>query len=183
MDPVATRFDFTPAARSALERVCARSGPQVLLLTWPAGVTYLPADQFRPGEFDVALARFEECSVFADSRALTLFQNRSVVVDVDGLARVRPVLRARTIAGHDTTDRHASLLPGADVLPAALSVTALRLVDDLARDYRPLVSESMLWSHVRAALADLKGSVPTDSLPEMAARLVQQRLGAALLPG
>lgn len=183
MDAVATRFEFTPAARSALERVCAQSGPQVVLLTWPAGVTYLPAHHYRPGEFDVAIERLETCSVFADSRALTLFLNRRIVVDADGLLRTRPVLRVRTVSGRDAVDRHAPLLPAPDLLPPELTATALRLVDDLSAEYGGRVSESMLWSSVRTALADLKGSVLPGSLPEMASRLVHQRLDAVVLSG
>ena len=104
-------FEFTPAARAALVRVCARSGPQAIVLSWPAGITYLPARCYRRAEFDVALARFEECAVYADSRGLTLFLNRHVVVDAERTARPRawPVLRVRSLP--EGGDRHESLVP------------------------------------------------------------------------
>ena len=67
-------------------------------------------------------------------------------------------------------------MPDADLLEPQLGRTAMRLVDELADRFRGRASESMIWALVREAVADLKGSVDAEALPEMASRLVSERL-------
>lgn len=172
-------FALTEAARSALSREYARRGPQAVVLSWPSGVTYLPERQFRRGDHDVVLEKFAGCTVYTDSRALALFLDRRVVVDLGSGRRgsPRPVLKARTAVDEHTCAEHCAHAPGPDAYLPELNAAALTVVDELGRLFGGRVSESVLWAYARAALAELKDAGTVDSLPAAALRLVRNRLG------
>ena len=69
----ALKFRCTPAARTLLAAVCQRDGRQAVILAWPAGATYLPADMYLPAENDVILGYVADCPVFVDARRTALF--------------------------------------------------------------------------------------------------------------
>lgn len=172
-------FAITGAARSALRRECERHGPQAVLLSWPSGVTYLPERHFQPGEYDVVLERFAEFTVYTDSRALALFLDRRVVVDLGAVGRFspRPPLRVRAVVDEHVCTGRCAQVPGADAYRPALNAAALEVVDELSSHFAGRFSESVLWAHARAVLAELGDSGTLDALQAQALRLVRQRLG------
>lgn len=96
-------FGCTPAARALLAAVRRRDGRQAVVLAWPAGATYLPADDYLPAENDIILGYVADCPVFVDARRTALFRDRHVVLDVSAASarRRRPPLavRARSALG------------------------------------------------------------------------------------
>lgn len=175
----ARRVEFTPAARSVIAAVCWRDGPQVVLLSWPAGAAYLPASCYLPGEFDVVLGHVEGCPIYADARRLVLFSTRRVTLDADAssVSHPHPPLHARALLswepGHDLT---------ADGSAAPTSGLVENLVRELATQFGRVCPEAIIATYVRRAIDDLRGSVSLESLPEMAARLARHRLLSIVRP-
>jgi hypothetical protein len=92
--PPAARLGVSERARSALIRMCRAHGLQVLLISWPAGATLLPAALFTPGPFDVIIGHVAGCPMHADLRQLGLYRDRHAVLDAPRWTlRARPVLR------------------------------------------------------------------------------------------
>lgn len=89
------RLIVTARARAAARKLVTSAGPQHLLLTWPGGVTALPAGVHVPGEFSVIIGHVARCPVYADVRQLALFRERKMVVDApDSMPSARrPMLR------------------------------------------------------------------------------------------
>ncbi len=167
---------FTAAARSLIAAACQRTGPQVIVLAWPAGATYLPADCYVPSEFDVVITHVSGCPVYADTRRLTMFINRRVEFDADAYtaSRPHPPLRAR-----DVSSKQA----GSSEIHTRFDPTGIRVSRELMRELIPqyvgVFKEQTIATYVRAAVDDLRGSARAEALPELAARLAQQRLDEA----
>ena len=89
--------DFTGAARETIAAACRREGPQVIIVSWPAGAAYLPATCYSPTEDDVMLGRVAGCPVYADRRRLALFPTHRMLLDAEPISphRLRPPLRLR----------------------------------------------------------------------------------------
>ncbi len=92
------RLVVTDRARDAIRCLCRASGPQALVVAWPAGVTYLPVGIFSPSEFDVIIGHIACCPVYGDVRQLGFFANRHAVLDLAESMRWReqPLLRLRS---------------------------------------------------------------------------------------
>jgi uncharacterized protein (DUF779 family) len=169
---------FTAAATNMLAEVCRRDGAQVVLLAWPAGATYLPRDHYVPDEFDVVLGHIAGCPIFADTRRLALFPSHDIMLDASaGSARLRrPPLIATVV--HSPGSARGT---GGGVTTAGPAPTQLchNLLEELSAEFTPVFSPPQIASQVRHAIEDLRGSVSTEALPEMAARLAHQRLSAA----
>jgi uncharacterized protein (DUF779 family) len=78
--------------------VCRARGPHAIRLSWPAGVSYLPAKHHAAGPYDVIVGHVAGCPVYADVRQLSLFRERRAVLDAKTRlplfsAAGRPVLR------------------------------------------------------------------------------------------
>jgi hypothetical protein len=106
--PPAARLGVSERARSALIRMCRAHGLQVLLISWPAGATLLPAALFTPGPFDVIIGHVAGCPMHADLRQLGLYRDRHAVLDAPRWTlRARPVLRLLpSAAGPPTVAAH-----------------------------------------------------------------------------
>jgi hypothetical protein len=92
--PPAIRLAVTGRARRALTRMCQEDGPQVLVLSWPAGATVLPAAVFAPSPFDVIIGHVAGCPMHADVRQLDFYHDRHAVLDAPRWAmRAHPTLR------------------------------------------------------------------------------------------
>lgn len=172
----AHRVEFTPAARSAIAAAIEADGPQVVLLSWPAGATYLPSHCYIPDEFDVVLGHIDGCPVYSDARRLSLFTNRHVVLDADDCSTYhpRPPLRARVFTAWEPGGRLPTAVKARTSQPGLVQ----RLVRELAPSFAAVYSESLITSYVRRAVNDLRGSVTAESLPEMAMRLAHHRLSS-----
>jgi uncharacterized protein (DUF779 family) len=98
------RIVVTDQARDAIRRLCRAGGPQALVVTWPAGVAYLPVAMFSRSQFDVILGHIARCPVYADLRQIGAFADRHAVLDVAESMewRERPPLRLRPAAYADT---------------------------------------------------------------------------------
>jgi hypothetical protein len=166
---------FSPAARSAILNACRRGKRQAVLLSWPAGATYLPQDCYQPGEFDVVVGHVAGCPIYADVRRLALFAERRVLVDAEQPSRTRehPPLRVQATAQPQITGRPGRRSPGSDAIAGEL---VAGLVDELAAQFLGTYRPDAIWSHVRRAISDLRGSVSREALPEMAVRLAHHRL-------
>ncbi len=90
---VTDRFSVTDAARDAAARLRRSKGLHVLLVSWPAGVAYMPAAAFRAGAFDRIIAHVENCPVYADIRQLEAYPVKVVLDAVRGGTASRPRLR------------------------------------------------------------------------------------------
>lgn len=168
-----SRVAFTPAARRALTTVSRRDGQQAILLAWPAGATYLRRADYLPHTFDVILGHVAGCPIYVDTRRLALFRNQRVVLDADPAPRsaTHPALAARKAPMPVVDD---------DAAPAAVATVPADpgqvLQRELADDFAHTVSAAQIWTYVQDAIADLRGSVSVEALPEMAARLARHRL-------
>src|SRR2546430_5129559 len=91
------RLVVTDRARDAIRCLCRASGPQALVVAWPA-VTCLPVARFSPSEFDVILGHLAGCPVYADVRQLGSFADTPAVLDLAEPMRwpERPLLRLRS---------------------------------------------------------------------------------------
>lgn len=108
------RLFVTARARRVLGRLRRDCGPHALLLSWPGGVTCLPAAMFVPSMFDVIVGHVAGCPIHADLRQLACYRDRRAVLDVLNPARrahpvvsLRPVFsnwRARIELGADVDD-------------------------------------------------------------------------------
>jgi uncharacterized protein (DUF779 family) len=95
-DRNSARLEVTGRARRAFARLRRDDGPQALLLSWPSGVTSLPARLFKPGTFDVIVGHISGCPIHADLRQLAYYRDRSAVLDVlRSTRRTRPLARLR----------------------------------------------------------------------------------------
>jgi hypothetical protein len=97
--PVRHQLFFSDTARAALSAASRRGRLQAVVVSWPAGATYLPADCYRPGPFDVIVGHVAGCPVYVDVRRLELFTDWSVLLDADCAARggANPPLQASVI--------------------------------------------------------------------------------------
>jgi len=97
LEPTAARIAVTPRATRAVSNTRKSLGDHTVVMTWPAGATMLPADQFVPSAFDVIVGHVAQCAVFADARQLELFAAHHVLIDVETNPRPsrRPILRVR----------------------------------------------------------------------------------------
>jgi len=87
------RFSATPDAQRAAEKLRSVAGHQVMLVSWPAGVAYMPAATFEAGHYDRIIGHVARCPVYADVRQLAYYEG-NVVLDVDRGGPVeRPKLR------------------------------------------------------------------------------------------
>jgi hypothetical protein len=96
--PAARRLHVTTYARRVLVEVCRARGPQAILISWPAGVTYLPRVHHSASPYDVIIGHVAGCPVYADVRQLTLYQDRRAVLDARSHSALftsarRPMLR------------------------------------------------------------------------------------------
>jgi hypothetical protein len=179
----ARQVAFSRAARTAIVDACRRGSRQVVVLSWPAGATYLPRDCYQPGAFDVVIGHIAGCPVYADVRRLALFRDQRVLLDAERPTAVRPhpALRARPLPAPRPTDRARPAdrtdRAGEHVVvePAAARVSR-ELVADLTRQFAGVHPPDIVRAAVRRALQDLRGSVHVEALPEMATRLVHHRL-------
>lgn len=90
------RLVVTSAARRAVLRVRREIGPQAVLVSWPAGATYVPERSYVPSTFDVIVGHVARCPIYADIRQLGFYNDRFAVLDVrDTDQRHRPILRVR----------------------------------------------------------------------------------------
>jgi uncharacterized protein (DUF779 family) len=90
-------FACTQAASQMLAAVRRRDGLQAVVLAWPAGATYLPADRFVPGRYDVIISHIAGCPVYLDARRAALFRDHRVVLDAakSSSSRRRPMFAVR----------------------------------------------------------------------------------------
>lgn len=169
---------FTAAATATLAEVCRRDGAQVVLLAWPAGATYLPRDHYVPDEFDVVLGYIAGCPIFADTRRLALFPSHNIMLDAPaGSARLRrPPLIATVVHSPAPARGSRARVPSSGPAPMQLYRD---LLEELSVEFSSVFSHPQIASQVRHAIEDLRGSVSTEALPEMAARLAHHRLSAA----
>ncbi|HKC29692.1 MAG TPA: hypothetical protein VKB75_16875 [Jatrophihabitans sp.] len=172
--------EFTPMARAAIATACQSEGPQVVLLAWPAGATYLPQRCYSPSAFDIVLGDLEASPVYTDARRLSLFVNRHIVIDGEARipTRTRPWLRVYEMT-LDAAERHDTRDWLQVRTSARFNDIVIGVVGELSSQFVPLVPESMIWAHVRAAVSDLAGSAKTQTLPELAMRLAHYRLSVA----
>jgi uncharacterized protein (DUF779 family) len=93
----AGRLLVTAQARRVLRRLRRDEGPQALLLSWPGGVTCLPAAIFEPSMFDVIVGHVAGCPIHADLRQLACYRDRRAVLDVlnPGRRAAHPVVSLR----------------------------------------------------------------------------------------
>jgi hypothetical protein len=170
---------FSRAARTAIVAACRRGKRQAVLLSWPAGATYLPSEHYQPSKFDVVVRHIAGCPVYVDVRRLALFRNQSVLLDVEQASRSHPhpALWARPIPSSPQPE-------GQDPSggPDSRDVGGARLADDvvdhLAADFAGVHAPQAIRAATRRAISELRGSVGREALPEMAARLVRQRLAS-----
>ena len=170
------RIVFSTSARSAIVAACRGGGRQAVLLSWPAGATYLPRECYRQGEFDAVVGHVAGCPIYADVRRLALYADRRVMLDAERNSRGRPhpPLRARVLPspGGDDEEPRRRETPF-EVAAARVARAVARDLDDQFAGAYPLAA---ILACVRAAIADLRGSVSVEALPEMAARLAHHRL-------
>ena len=168
---------FSRAARTAIVAACRRGKRQAVLLSWPAGATYLPREYYQPSKFDVVVRHIAGCPVYVDVRRLALFRNQSVLLDVEQANRSHPhpALWARAIPSSPQPPSHdpSGGSDSRDVVGARL---ADDVVDDLAADFAGVHAPQAIRAVTRRAITELHGSVSREALPEMTARLVRQRL-------
>jgi hypothetical protein len=98
------RLVVTVRARDAMRWVCHAGGPQALVVTWPAGVAYLPVAMFARGEFEVIIGHVARCPLYADVRQLGFFADRQAVLDVAETMnwREQPLLQLRAAPSGDS---------------------------------------------------------------------------------
>ncbi|HZC53596.1 MAG TPA: hypothetical protein VE441_14005, partial [Mycobacterium sp.] len=98
--PGQPRLQVSGRARRAIRRVCDEHGPHVLLLSWPAGATCLPAANYTPAPCDVIIGHIVGCPIHADLRQLGAHRDRHSLLDTPRWARwvlrSQPVLRLHT---------------------------------------------------------------------------------------
>ena len=173
LDGSQSRVAFTAAAREVIAAACRRGGQQIILLAWPTAATYLPANSYRPSEFDVVVACVNGCPVYADTRRLAMATDTRVVFDAEAytLGRPNPPLRVCSLR------REPSALAHDDV---RFNSAQTRVCHDLTRElipqYAGVFSGQTISRYVRAAVDDLRGSASAEALPELAARLTRHRL-------
>ena len=173
LDGSRSRVAFTASAREVIAEACRRGGPQIIVLAWPGGAAYLPADSYQPSEFDVVVACVDGCPVYADTRRLAMSTDTRVVFDADAytLRRPNPPLRLSSLR------REPPELAYDD---ARFESARTGVCDDLTRELTPqyagVCSEQTISRYVRAAVDDLRGSASAEALPELAARLARLRL-------
>lgn len=163
------RLVVTGRARRAMGEVCRSHGRQVVVLAWPGGATYLPVASYRPSKYDVVVGHIAGCPVYADMRRLGWSSRNRVVLDIVETPRpgrrlllsVRPAAQATACSG-----------------PVLDSGT--RIVDELYREYGGSMPDVVIRACLTNALADLRGSINQEALPEMAVRLARVRLAARL---
>jgi uncharacterized protein (DUF779 family) len=93
------RLLVTVRARRALRDLVAASGPQHVIVCWPAGATTLPATMHLVGPHEAVVGHVAGCPIYVDLRQVCLFRNRQALLDVPEPARhnCRPRLRLRTV--------------------------------------------------------------------------------------
>jgi uncharacterized protein (DUF779 family) len=92
------RLLVTDRARRVLGRLRRDYGPQALLLSWPGGVTCLPAAMFVPSTFDVIVGHIAGCPIHADLRQLACYRDRRAILDVlNPSRRSHPVVSLRPL--------------------------------------------------------------------------------------
>ncbi len=101
------RLRVTRHARKALAEVCRSRGPHAVLISWPAGVAYLPTTHHSAGPYDVIIGHVSGCPVYADVRQLSLYRDRRAVLDVRSrtplfTAARRPVFQLSASSGEGT---------------------------------------------------------------------------------
>lgn len=79
----------TVRARVGLRRLVAQAGAQHLVVSWPAGVTAVPAAGRVPGPYEVIVGHVAGCPMYADLRQLALFRRRRVLIDLPEPAQGR----------------------------------------------------------------------------------------------
>jgi uncharacterized protein (DUF779 family) len=161
------RLAVTDRARRAMSQVCRAQGPQVVVLARSGRATYMPLVAYRPSKHNVVIGHIAGCPVYADMRRLSWSSRTRVVLDVvemPGPGRrlflhVRPAVQAPARA-------------------AAASDSVARIVDELYREFSDSTPEVVVRASLANALADLRGSISQEALPEMAVRLARVRLAA-----
>ncbi|MEO6704176.1 MAG: hypothetical protein ABI140_13385 [Jatrophihabitantaceae bacterium] len=85
------------SARSAISTLCRDRGRHAILLGWPTGVGYLPADSFAPRDCDVIIGHVAGCPVYVDLRDRAQLAAPRLVLEVAAGPpdRRTPVLRQR----------------------------------------------------------------------------------------
>lgn len=163
------RLVVTDRARRAMGRVCRDEGAQVVVLAWPGGATYLPVASYRPSKSDVVVGHIAGCPVYADLRRLGWSSRNRVVLDI--VEAPRPGRRLLL-----------SVRPGAQPAPRTrpASDSGARIVDELYREFGNSTPDVVIRACLASALADLRGSISQEALPEMAVRLTRVRLAARL---
>jgi hypothetical protein len=92
------RLHVTVRARRALRDLVAESGPQHVIVAWPAGATTLPAAMHTVSPHEAIVGHVAGCPIFVDVRQVSLFRNRRGLLDVPVPSRhhCRPLLRLQT---------------------------------------------------------------------------------------
>jgi uncharacterized protein (DUF779 family) len=164
-----TRLVVTDRARRAMGQVRRGQGLQVVVLAWPGGATYLPRAAYRPTKYDVIVGHIASCPVYADMRRLGWSSRTRVVLDVVEMPPPgrRPVLHVRAAAQGTARAGTAS---DSDAC----------LVDELYREFGESMPDVVIRACLASALAELRGSISQEGLPEMAIRLTRVRLAARL---
>ena len=89
------RFSVTPAAHAAARRLRRAKGDQAMVLSWPAGVAYMPVEAFHAGRFDAIIGHVARCPVYADIRQVSSYPCHLVLDVARGGSDVRPALQVR----------------------------------------------------------------------------------------
>lgn len=92
------RLRVTRHARKTMAELRRQRGPHTVLVSWPAGVAYLPSTHHSASPYDVIIGHVSGCPVYSDVRQLGLFRDRRVVLDAAARRTLftgprRPVLR------------------------------------------------------------------------------------------
>jgi uncharacterized protein (DUF779 family) len=102
------RLRVTRHARKAMAELRRQRGPHTVLVSWPAGVAYLPSTHHSVSPYDVIIGHVSGCPVYADVRQLGLFRDRRVVLDAHARRTLfttprRPVLRLSPATSRETS--------------------------------------------------------------------------------
>jgi hypothetical protein len=172
------RLNVTERARHTIHALSRDLGPQEITLHLPGRqVDYRPPEQFQVGQFDVIVGQVARCQIHTDLRHVAALSTTPTVLDVEFVAAPHqlPVLELHL---RDVDAERVGATAGRTAGPTqpAAPCDVLDIVDELARHFTPTLKPKDITACASRAINDLRRSVSAEALPEMAARLAQERL-------